>query len=194
MKEISLFLILAVGAYANQVFLEGKAAYFWPQDHRFREIYGAGGLYGLEMTIQGKGNIYVWLSADYFTKNGSSVGGNYGTKIDMVPLAIGLKCNFLSIRKGEFFLGLGATGTYVHIHDFSPYVIQKTSKWGAGGIAKLNLLLRLPRSCYIDLFTNYFYNQMEFDNTEHGKVPRRDVNFGGFIFGAALCFPFGKNI
>lgn len=172
---------------AIDLHIEGKAAYFLPQVHKFREIYSGGGLYGCEVSFQTKNRLYGWVSIDSFSKRGESLGHPCHTKISMLPLGIGLKyCMPLYNWPVECYLGAGLLATHVAMYDGSPYVTQKTSKWGAGGIAKGGFLFKCD-AFFLDLFTNYSYCSIDFHHEKsRPKVQRHSMNFGGWTFGVGV--------
>lgn len=199
--QLCIFVMLACcnGLNAMETLIEGKVAYFLPQEHKFRKIYSGGPLCGFELSCQAKKNLYTWISVDSFTKKGTSLGCPTSTKISMVPLGIGFKY-FIPLWNGslecccpiECYLGAGLLGTYVKMHDRSPYVKQKTSKWGTTGIVKLGALFN-SGPLFLDLFTNYFYCPLSFSNTKsHRRVYRNSMNFGGWVFGAGIGYRFGE--
>lgn len=177
--------------FAHDILIEGKAAYFLPENHKFRQIYHhGGGLYGVEASYEAWCHTHIWASVDSFTKKGRSLGGHSPTKISMVPIGLGVKY-FLNLPSTpvDLYAGLGITGTYVHIHDKNPYVIPNTSKWGLGGIAKIGALVNCDR-VFFDLFVNYSYCPMDFHKNRHHAVSRNSVNFGGWAFGLGLGYRF----
>lgn len=186
-------LIAPSQAEAFDLLPEARVAYFYPTNHRFREIYGHGGaLYSAELNFSTCYNFYGWLGAGYFTKSGESIGEKNHTRIQFVPLSLGLKYLFCFPCYPSFrpYLGAGLLVTYLHMHDDSPFVIEKISKWGVGGIAKLGLIYNFWNCFFIDLFTDYSYTKIDFRKTRHHKVSRHDANISGFSFGGGLGYWF----
>lgn len=181
---------VATYLHARDVLVEAKVAYFLPTDHKCREIYSGGGMYGGECTFQVRQKLYGWISADYFSKEGSSIGGHDPTNIIMVPLGAGLKLLF-PFKTADLYIGAGVLGTYVHMRDHSPFVIQSISKWGVGGIAKVGVICNLPKHFFADLFTNYTYTKIDFHGTDHEGGARQDANISGCSFGAGIGYRFG---
>jgi outer membrane protein W len=175
---------------ANEILVEGKAAYFLPQNNKFQKIYTGGGLYGIEASYEAWCRTHVWASVDSFTRKGSSLGCHSPTRISMVPIGLGLKY-FLCLPNlpAELYVGAGVTGTYVHMHDKSPYVISKISKWGVGGIAKVGTLVHFD-CLFLDLFVNYSYCPIDFHHNRDGAVSRNSMNFGGWAFGLGIGYRF----
>lgn len=182
--------IFSTDLQAIDVFVEAKAAYFAPTDHKFRKIYSGGGIYGGEISCQTYRNLYGWISGDYFSKKGSSIGEHDSTRITIVPLGIGLKYLF-PISCADLYLGAGVLGTYVHMKDHSPYVIHHISKWGVGGIAKAGAIFNFGENFFADLFTSYTYTEIGFHRTDDGKVTRNNAHLSGWAFGLGIGYRFG---
>lgn len=181
---------LSTNLNARDVLVEGKAAYFAPTDNKFRKIYSGGGIYGGEITVNLYDNLSGWLSADYFIKDGSSIGEHDSTRITLIPIGIGLKY-FIPINCADLYIGAGALGISVDMKDRSPFVIHHISKWGLGGIAKAGALFYIAEELFADLFTSYTYSELGFHQTDHGRVTRRHANLSGWSFGIGIGYRFG---
>ncbi len=178
-----------MSVYGFDAFVEAKGAYFYPLDHRLREIYATGlGLFGLEFSCQAYKGLYPWVSADVFHKKGSSLGVHHSTKITAVPLGIGLKYLF-PVNFVDIYLGAGVLGTYMLIHDDGPFVVRTTAKWGIGPIAKTGAIFNINKHLLIDLFASYSYTKI---GAEHRSgVISHDADLSGLAFGGAIGYRFG---
>ncbi|MCK4934895.1 MAG: hypothetical protein KAR79_04845, partial [Simkaniaceae bacterium] len=110
------------------------------------------------------------------------------TTLQMVPLTLGLKYifDYTVIRP---YLGAGIVGSYAQIHDRSPYVPQKQSDWGVGGIAKSGLLTYLSARCFVDFFIDYTYLKMDFDHTKKNVIYSK-ADLSGISIGGGLGYQF----
>ena len=170
--------------------VEAKAAYFHPTDSKFRKIYSSRGIYGAEYQFQAWRSLYGWASADYYSSWGRSIGLRDRTHIYFVPLALGLKY-LHSFNRVDLYVGVGALGTYLHIRDHSPYAIPTSCKWGFGGIAKVGCTVNLPKSFFLDFFSDYSYTKVDFHNTHGHKIQRHRVDLSGCAVGGAIGYRFG---
>lgn len=174
----------------HHLFVEFKAGYFLPFDHFFRDIYsGGGGIVGGELSYRVYSKFYAWLTGDFFFEEGLSIGDQDDTEIYIVPIGLGLKY-FFPYKCLDFYLGGGLLVTYLHMEDHSPFVIPRSSKWGAGGIAKAGLIMKLNQHVFIDLFTSYNYTRIHFHDTDGGRVVRHTADLSGLIFGGGIGFAF----
>lgn len=193
-QATSLTLLLAAAdACATDFFAEAKAAYFRPTSDKFRDVYGSGGIYGLEASCQFWKPLYAWASADYFHKRGRSIGsgGGSSTKVTLVPLAFGAKY-LIPYKWVDFYLGIGPTFTYIHFTDNAPGVIRHSSKWGYGGMAKAGALLNFKKHFFFDLFTDYSYLKARFSNTSEGKVLRPHMDLSHWSIGLGVGMRLGR--
>lgn len=176
---------------AADIFLEGKAAYFYPFDNTFRDIYGNGGAaFGAEATFRVCNNTYGWVSADYFHKHGNSIGESDPTQIDMAPLGFGVK-QFFPCGCTDFYVGAGILATYLHMDDDSPFVIQHITKWGVGAIGKAGVIYNISKNLFFDLFVNASYTKIDFHDTNDDTVIRYDADLSGLFIGGAIGYKFG---
>lgn len=190
-KSFALLALLPLSATSRDVLLEFKAAYFLPTQSCVRNIYGNGGaLYGPEVTFAlcEDTNWYGFASADFFSKNGRSVGLCNPTKMNIAALALGLKY-MIPYCYGDCYIGLGFQPVRLKTDNCSPYVVQITSKWGFGGIGKLGTYIDLPRNLFIDLFIDYSFVTVGCDRCAGQTLPTK-ADISGAIFGLGLGYRF----
>ena len=187
-------------------FIEAKAAYFYPTDKRFRNIYSGNGIYGLEYDRHIWHRFFVWSEVDYFHQSGKTdidIGSINGTLpssslkspksnrtcVTIVPCSIGLKY-FFNKDPIPFYLGAGGTATFLHTHVDSRYLVKERSKWGFGGAFKGGLLFHIKRAFLIDLFVDYYLIEAHPHRTHHRKVITHSINLSGCAFGGAFGYAF----
>ena len=199
-KRFSFLAILFLSSFANAVDVpvEFKAAYFYPTSRSFREIYPSGGpIYGVELSCQAWKRLYPWFSANYFSKSGHSIiegvpdSLRSHTKIQFVPLGLGLKYVYEINRTLDLYIGLGALATYLHMKDEAPYVIQTSSKWGAGGIGKVGAFLNFYKAFFLDIAIDYSYMKVHFHSPGGDTITRQTADLSGFSFGGGIGYRFG---
>lgn len=168
----------------KEIFLEAKAAWYCPIDHEFREIYGWGnGIYALEANFQFAREWYAYASGAFFITHGETTGGGF-FKFDstfwFIPATLGVKylrhfvtCNYLM----AWYAGLGAVGTYAHLHNEKPHE-RRTHAWGGGGNAQLGIIWYATRHFLIDLYGQYTANYIRI-NHDTGNIS--GVSLGGAI-------------
>lgn len=184
-----LALILAVGSlHSRDTLLEAKGAYFYPTSSLFREIYSEGAMWGAEASIQTSGQLYTWASGSGFIKQGHSIGLNNPSRIAFYPFGAGIKYLY-PVKFMEFYAGAGGLGTYMHIHDHSRGIVEKTCRWGGGAILKGGLLLNCSNGIFFDLFTDYSFLYVPV--AKHVAFETQTANLSGWSGGAAIGYRFG---
>lgn len=176
-------------ARAYDVLLEFKGAYFLPTNTLFRKIYNGSAIYGPELTAGCYKNLYGFVSVDYFSKQGRSIGLCSPTKMNMLNLGIGLKY-LVPFCYGDFYVGLGALPTRLHVKDGSRYVIPCRTKWGCGGVAKVGAYFDLPKSFFVDLFFDYSFATIPFPCCPTAPVQSYNAKLNGCWFGVGLGYRF----
>ncbi len=188
---LSLSIVLSTTAALEATSLvEAKAGYFYPTDSEFRDIFSnGGGIYGVELSRDMWCGLHFWVSANYFSKSGSSIGEKDKTRVTLVPLAGGLKY-LISCSCVDFYLGGGVVGTYFQTTNDSPFVFGRVSKWGVGGQGKAGILWHICESLFIDFFADYTYMKLSFSNTRGGRLIRHDADVSGISAGGGIGFCF----
>jgi len=176
--------------HGQDFILEFKGEYFLPSNITFKQIYSnGGGAYGAQATMQLNDKFYGFVSADFFNKNGQSIGFCSPTKINMVNIGIGLEY-FVPFSYGDLYAGLGILPTKLNIIDCSPFVVQNQTKWGYGGIAKLGAYLDLSKSFVLDLFFDYSFVNIKFNCCPTPITQANIVQLNGCWFGAGIGYRF----
>lgn len=186
-----LLLVMCVPLACRDVLVEFKGAAYLPTNDCVKNIYGkVGGLYGPEVTFQlcENKNWYGFASVDFSSKKGRSIGLCDCTKMHLLPLGLGLKY-FAPFCCGDFYVGLGFQPVHLKTINCSEFVVQKTSKWGFGGIAKIGAYIDLPRNFFVDLFFDYSFVKVNCDSCLTSVIPVR-ANLSGAIVGAGLGYRF----
>lgn len=186
------FLCAAFGfcqCQAVEILSEVRAAYYYPTDSRFRDIYSDAGLYSFEVSVQAYKKLYPWTSVGFLYTSGHSVGEGDSTELYMIPLGLGLKY-FFDFRGLKPYLGAGLVTGYVHIHNDSAYVERNQSDWVIGGVVKTGFLADLSEAIFFDFFMDYTYLTKNFDSSSHHYVVTRKGHLSGLSFGAGLGYRF----
>jgi len=60
----------AGAAFGAGFTLTVKAGYFMPPDHDFRDVYGGGPAFGVDIAFPVAGPVQIWAGADLFSNTG----------------------------------------------------------------------------------------------------------------------------
>lgn len=198
-KTLLSFSLVSSSTHSHDVLLEIKGAAFIPTNDCFKRIYGkSAGIFGAEVTFNawdncecGKwlSNFYGFVSADFLSKSGNSIGLCTPTKAEIATIGIGIKYLF-PFYCADLYLGIGALPTHLRTKNCSPYVIQKTSDWSCGGIAKFGAFIDLPCSFFLDLFVDYQFVTVKPKCCPTAGVQFHNAALNGVIAGAGLGYRF----
>jgi len=152
---IGLCLVAGMSATAD-VLIKVQAGYFFPMDKDFREIYGGGIRYGLEMSRAVSKHVEVWLEGGYFSKIGELSFTKDRTRVRIVPLGGGMRYVF-SVDKWSFCAGAGLS--YYTFRESN--LIGKVNAGKMGLIAHLGSRLAVGGKTLVDLHLGYSRCEME---------------------------------
>ncbi|MBI2352736.1 hypothetical protein HYV11_00655 [Candidatus Dependentiae bacterium] len=191
------WLFLPSMSMVRDLVLEFKMGAFLPTASLYKDIYGAASLfYNPECMIQLKDQKpwHLFFSALYTSKRGHSVGYDTPTKIEIIPLGIGLKYA-ISFYNGTFYVGLGFQPAYLRTFNSSEFIQQQTAKWGMGGIAKLGYYLDLSQNFSMNLFCDYSFVHVGSRHVYYGnKSCCSSSPFSNSCINDQFVVPFTSNI
>ncbi len=175
---------------ATDTLIEAKGAFYYPTSSRFQDIYSNAGMFGAEASFRTLGQLYTWTSGSFLIKTGHSIGLRDRTRIAFYPFGLGIKYLF-PVKHMDFYLGAGGLGAYMHIHDHSSGVIQRTCRWGGGGIVKGGVILNSSRNLhyFVDLFTDYSFLYVPVE--KHRGVITQTANLSGWSIGLGIGYRLG---
>lgn len=176
---------LPVFLQADGMSTEIRAGYFYPASKTFRDIYHQGGAeFEIEQTFAVDCNIDFWANFGYFRRNGHSLGLDDKTSILIYPLSLGFDYNFPICEDFFFYLGAGASYTWVKIHDHSPFVKRHSFRKQFGGVAKSGFVYFFRDCLFLDVYADYYYTRVDGVHRHGVKGTGRDI--GGLRTGAGL--------
>lgn len=166
--------------------LKFRAAYFYPIEGLFREIYTRNLCeYQLELSKDIVGPTTAWVNVGWFTKSGRSIGLNDKTRISLVPVSFGFNYKFCLTDCMNVYLGAGVSYVNVRIHDDSDFVHRHTNKGSWGGVIKTGIQYFFTQSLFGDVFADYQYNKLNVSGFN-----RHDAQVGGYKIGAGIGVRF----
>lgn len=176
-----LFLSFALGA--NPVRLEFNTAYFYPAEKAFRDIYGQGPKYGIDLGLNIWKRLELHVESNYFSQKGKLTFTQEETKLKLIPLGINLRYLLWS-KKISVYAGLGVT--YLRFEEKNPLGKVKAYKWGPmakiGCFRKIGGWGKLIKTFVIDAYLSYHYCPMQ--------PAQIKFDAGGADLGIGLGFEF----
>ena len=176
---VIIFLLLSVhSSLLSQIRLKTKLLYFIPSEETFREIYGPGLMGGGEIEAGLVKNINIWLEFNYLKKTGKLSITNEKTSLQIIPILLGIKYNFIFNKIIHPYIGLG--GGCFFYNEANP--IGKVEKNNFAWIAKTGAIIYLNRLFFIDTLLEY--------SSCHVNPAGIEVNLGGLMMGVSFGVVF----
>lgn len=191
-------------AYKNWnlgVSAEARVVYYRPVSKRVRRIYGSGWAdYQLEIAKRFsvcnglEWSIFAGVSG--FSVQGRSYSYKDKTRLDLIPISLGLKFLFPLCYNIDFFLGGAGCYSFLHIKDNSHYVHKDRKKEGWGGLAQTGFYYYPCRNVAFSLYADYLFQKFHFNgdrlSSSHSSdyVQEHTVNLDGYSVGGGISFIF----
>jgi hypothetical protein len=167
-------------AWGEGVTVTLKGGYFGPTGGVFREVYSGGLTFGADVTVPIGGVFRAWAGVDFFGKTGLLTVSEEETKVRIVPLYVGLRCEF---GKGALRPYLGAAAAYFLFHEESP--LGSVSDGGVGFLTQAGVVVRLGGPVWIDVHGGYRGCTLKSDDPDP-----IEAKLDGFSAGLGLAFRF----
>ncbi|GEM_PF-2922025 len=163
-----------------------RGAAFIPLKKDLRHIYGSG-----IPTLEFEGSYSLlkdkWTDCDQLLLWGNvgwTSGNGHHTKMNLVPISLGLEYQIHFGRYFDFYFGAGPTYSFLRIkqnhsnhHHYNRGQFGFTTKTGFRGTFQTNF--------FIDVFADYYYTQ--FRHMHHSSM-HIDNHFSAFIVGAGFGY------
>jgi len=148
--------------------VEFRCAYFHPSSNRVRRIYGDGWAdYQLEISKGIQCNWRLWAGVSGFSHKGKSLGiRHHSTRLEMVPIYVGLRYAYPVTNHLNLFVGGGACYSFLNIRDHDRFVHRKTHKQDWGGVVQSGINYRFCNCIEITLFADYFFQKFHVRNIQ----------------------------
>lgn len=176
---IGLCILVTAGISSAADFkLEIKGRYFSPSDQDFKDIYGAGFMYGGEAAVGIMDNLDIFASAAIFNQSGELTFTAEETDIRIIPIRAGIKYYLPLAAAMDFYLGGGAN--YCLYEESNP--IGEISDSGLGFFGQAGVNAFLSENFFLDAYAGYSSCKVQPADFE--------VNIGGLEAGLGLGLRF----
>jgi hypothetical protein len=173
--------LAATGARAAETALTLKGGYFAPSDAVFRDVYGGGPAFGLDLAVPLAGPLRAWAGVELFSKRGLTTESEEATKVTVTPLFAGLRLHFG--RKGVRPY-LGAAAAYFLFKENNP--LGTVSESGLGALGQAGLIFLMGRSFGLDVHAGYRACTLTAGDAEDPL----EAKIGGLSAGLGLVIKF----
>lgn len=195
-KKIGVFAIVItcimpmIHGHNDNAWLEIKPGYFFFSNHLLRKIYHGGFEIQGSLSCPLSPMIALYSSLGYLHAKGRSLGAHQKTSIMQIPIDLGIRAiaDLCECFKG--YLTIGPRFFYFHQHNDSTFVNRNIRRNGFGFFINGGCNLVKDDCFLLGVFGEYGFEQKSFSSTMPNVYGRRDVQIGGFTFGASIGFIF----
>jgi hypothetical protein len=172
--------LFAGSAWGAGVTVTLKGGYFLPTADVFRDVYSGGPTIGAELAVPIGGVFQVWTGVAYFGKTGLTTVTEEETKVRVVPIHLGLRCEF-----GEKALRpyVGAAAAYFLLHEEN--ALGTVSEGDLGFLAQAGVMARIGGAVWLDIHAGYRGCTLTLDEPEPIEAKLDGISAG---FGIAFRF------
>ncbi len=183
--------------------VEARVAYFHPSSKKVRRIYSEGWAdYQLEFSAPLGCNWRLWSGVSGFSRKGHSIGFYNDTRLQLIPISLGLKYVYPIAHCTSIYVGGAACYSSLRIKDHSDYVHEHTRKRAFGGIAQVGLYYSVTDWLFLDVFADYYFQRFHFKHHSYISydgsgydsssrfVERNTLNMSGYKVGAGVGVTF----
>ena len=182
--------MLSAHGHDMSSWLEIKPGYFFFANHTLRKIYHGGFEIQGSVTTPLCGMIALYGSLGYIHVKGRSLGGHQKTINFQVPLDLGVRAIFELNDCVDSYLTVGPRYFYFHQHNDSTFVNRNIRRNGFGFFINGGCNF-IQNDCFlVGIFGEYGFEQKSFRSRIPNVYGRRDLQIGGFTFGASVGFEF----
>lgn len=182
--------MLSLSGYSSRAWLEIKPGYFFFSNHLLRKIYHGGFEIQGSLTCPLSPMVALYSSLGYLKVKGRSLGAWQRTSVSQVPIDLGVRA-LVDLREClTAYLTVGPRYFYFHQHNDSMFVNRNIRRNGFGFFINGGCNF-IKDDCYLlGIFGEYTFEQKSFSSTMPNVYGRRDLQIGGFTFGASVGFMF----
>ena len=190
-KTIYFFLFFYISSSSlfskEKVEIDGRIGVLFPKS-TFREIYKYAPMYQIETSFMLPKSLDFWINFSYYKNTGRSIPLKDKTKVELIPLSLGLKYRHLIKQDLYFLIGLGPCYTWMRIKNDSEFVEKIIKKNSFGAMFKSSINYKYKKMIFL-VFLDYYFQHFHFSTTNLA-VSRHSPYVGGFLLGASIGINF----
>ena len=179
--------------------IEARVAYYHPSSNRVRRIYNNGWAdYQLEISKGIFRDWRIWTGVSGFSEKGRSIGFKDHTRLQLIPVYLGIKYFFPLCNGFKIYAGGAACYSFLRIKDDSDYVHRHTHKNDWGGLIQSGVTYNFWNCAYISAFADYFFQEFKFHDSyrssyscyHSGYIERNKLDMSGYKIGVGIGMTF----
>lgn len=175
----------------RKISIEGGVGYFYPFSKTLREIVGGGADYRLTFSYKRDEHVGIFLSGDYFIKEGISTGSHSKTSLWILPVTLGLRfyrTYWFSCYEFSYYLAMGPRYYIARATNDAPGVDHHNFVGCIGAMGGIGFFLSYEHLS-LHIFTDASYaNGHSHTSIENVSTP--NMQLGSLIAGGGIAYTF----
>jgi outer membrane protein len=168
-----------------------RGAAFLPLTDQIRDIYGHA-LPAVELEVSWSFLKDAWLSCDQLTlwangtwafKTGETEGFEYYTRLNLIPISVGLEYQIYLGAGFDFYFGAGPTYSFLRVQNYDGFNRYHHKKGQFGVTTRTGFRYTFCTNFFIDVFGDYYYTKF---GEMHDSVQNLNGRFSGFFVGGGF--------
>lgn len=169
--------------------LQVRGAAFIPLQEQLRKIYGSAlptveleGSYSL-IKWSDCNQLLLWGNVGWTFKTGESIGFGYYSRLNLIPISVGVEYQINFWRNFDFYVGLGPTYSFLRIENKDGFDTTHLRRSQFGFTTKTGFRYTFCTNFFFDIFGDYFYTPFR---EMHDSIQNIDNHFSGFFVGGGF--------
>ena len=172
--------------------IQARGAAFIPLKKQLREIYGSGlptleveSSYSLIKALWQKcDQLLLWENIGWTSKSGRSLGFGYYSKLNLLPIALGIEYQATMGANFDFYVGAGPTYSFLWVKNYDGFNTTYLNRNQFGFTTKTGFRYTFCTNYFFDVFGDYYFT--EFRNMDHDPILPLNGHFSGFYVGGGF--------
>jgi outer membrane protein W len=127
----------------------------------------------------------LWANAGWSSKGGQTEGFGYYTKLNLVPISVGVEYQVQIVKDFDFYVGIGPSYSFLRIRNNDGFQNTHLKRNQFGFRTKTGFRYTFYTNFFIDAFGDYSYTHFR---QMRDPIQSIDGNFSGFYVGGGLGF------
>jgi hypothetical protein len=169
--------------------LQARGAAYIPLQSQIRDIYGSAlPTVELETSYQlcqwsNCNQLLLWLNGSWTFQTGKTIGFGFHTRLNMIPLSLGIEYQVNLCRNVDFYIGAAPTYSFLLIHDKDGFTSNHMYSSQFGAMTKTGFRFTFCTNFFFDVFGDFYYTPF---GKMHDSIQSFNGNFIGVFAGAGF--------
>jgi hypothetical protein len=169
--------------------LQARGAAYFPFQSQIRKIYGTA-LPTVELETSYSvcqwsdcNQLLLWANLGWTFATGETIGFGYYTRLNLIPLSVGVEYQLNICRNVDFYAGIGPTYSFLLIKNKDGFSTSHLYSSQFGLTTKTGFRFTFYTNYFFDVFGDFYYTPF---GKMHDSIQSINGNFTGFFLGAGF--------